>query len=81
MNILQKILGVNWKTTLAGLAALAAVAAKVYADIKTKDVASFFSDTQSLIGEVAGIGVGIGLIQAKDNNTTTNPQTGKGEKV
>ncbi len=68
--MLKKILGINWKTTLAGLTALVAVAAKITSDIKTKDFVSVITDLQSLLAEVAGVGIGIGLLVAKDNDTT-----------
>jgi hypothetical protein len=82
MGFINKLLGINWKTTLAGLAVIAAAAGRVLVAYRTKDFSAIVTDGQ-LIFETLGILLaGLGLIKAKDQNVTgagpgaTNVDTG-----
>jgi hypothetical protein len=55
LNFLTK----NWKTTLAGLVAVASTV-----------IASFFPEHQATFNTIAGILAGLGLIAAKDYNVS-----------
>jgi hypothetical protein len=68
--MLQKILGINWKTTLPGILAIIAVVGKIGLAYRTKDFGAIFSNGQELITDITVVLAGIGLIAAKASNVT-----------
>jgi len=66
----RRLLGINWKTTMAGIAVLAAVVGKLIAALKAKDFATVFTSGQELIPDITAVLVAVGLFNAKDNDTT-----------
>jgi len=68
-QLMTRILGINWKTTSAGILALVAVAGKLLLAYRTKDIEAILSNGQEVFLDLNLIAIGIGLIKAKDNNT------------
>lgn len=73
-----KILGINWKTTLAGLTALGAVGAAIIAAAKAKDFDAIFNNLPTFFTTLAVVLTALGLIKAKDQSVTG---TGSGAKT
>lgn len=69
-NWLIKILGINFKTTLAGITALMAVGAALIAAWKAKDFKAVFDNLPTLFTTLAVVLTALGLIKAKDQNVT-----------
>jgi len=67
---IQKLLGVNWKTTVAGLGSLITAVGVIVNALRTKDFSTVFSQSQTLVPIIVLILTGLGLMNAKDNNTT-----------
>lgn len=68
--MLKRILGINWKTTLAGVTVLIAAVGRIAIAYKTKDIGAILTDGQLVLSTVIGIVAGLGLIKAKDQNVT-----------
>lgn len=67
---LIKLLGINFKTTLAGITALLAVGAAIIAAWKSKDFKAIFNNLPTLFTTLAVVLTALGLIKAKDQNVT-----------
>lgn len=61
---------INWKTTIAGIGALCTVVGVILNAWRTKDFATIFTQSQTLIPIITGILVAVGLLSAKDANVT-----------
>jgi len=61
-DLLKKLLGVNWKTTGTGIAAICSALGDIAHSVSTKQPVNWNVDIPAIIG-------GIGLIAAKDNTT------------
>ena len=61
-DLMKKILGINWKTTGAGLAAICSALGDITHSISTQTPINWNVDIPAIIG-------GIGLIAAKDGTT------------
>lgn len=68
--MLISLLGVNWKTTLAGITALVAAFGRIALAWKTKDFAAILTDGQLMLATLLSVAIGLGLIKAKDQNVT-----------
>lgn len=68
--MLQKLLGVNWQTTLAGLGVIFGLIVKIIAAIKVKDFASVLTDVKELVPDIMALAIALGLIAAKDGGVT-----------
>lgn len=75
--MLNKLLGLNWKTTLAGIAVIVAALGRIALAYKTKDFGAIFTDGQLVLSTLVGIIAGLGLIKAKDQNVTGTGATAK----
>lgn len=64
------ILGINWRTTLAGIAAIVAAVSRIAIAYRTRDFEAIFTDGQFILTTVFGIIVGLGLLKAKDQSVT-----------
>lgn len=73
---IQRLLGVNWKTTIMGVGSLITALGVILNSWRTKDVSAIFSQAQTLLPIITLILTGLGFLNAKDNNTT-----GAGEKA
>lgn len=79
----MNILGINWKTTLAGLVVVIGLGGKLIVALKTKDFTNAGAILQELIPDIMLLAAGLGLIKAKDQNVTgagpnaVNVDTGK----
>jgi len=82
-KLMQKLLGVNWKTTAAAITAIAAVVGNIVVAWKAKNFNAIFSNTQLLLTDLGLLLAAIGLLNAKDNNVTGAGSTGpdKAKKV
>lgn len=69
-DLLTRLLGINWKTTLAGWTAIVAVFGRLVAAWRTKDISAILTDGQELLLDISILLAGVGLIKAKDGNTT-----------
>jgi hypothetical protein len=68
--MLQKLLGINWGTTLAGISVIVAAIGRIGLAYRTRDFGAIFNDGQLLLTTIIGIAAGLGLISAKDKNVT-----------
>jgi len=68
--MLNKLLGINWKTTLAGISAIIAAIGRILVAYKTRDFAAILADGQLIIETITMIILGLGLLKAKDQNVT-----------
>lgn len=69
------LLGINWKTTLAGFAVIAAAFGRIAVAYRTKDFQAIFTDGQLVLETLAMLLTGWGLIKAKDQNVTGTGKT------
>lgn len=78
MNALfQKLLGINWGTTLAGVSVIVAAIGRIALAYRTRDFGAIFNDGQLVLQTVVAIVAGLGLISAKDKNVTGVGTTAK----
>lgn len=70
MSWINTLLGINWKTTLAGLAVIVAAFGRIAVAYKTKDFGAIFTDGQLILETVGMLIAGWGLLKAKDQNVT-----------
>lgn len=69
-SILKKLMGINYKTTMTGIAALMAVLGVILNAWRTKDFQTIFTQGQTVIPIVMGILTALGMFSAKDANVT-----------
>lgn len=69
-SLMQQIAGVNWKTTIAGIGVLVALVSKILLELRTKDFSSLITSVNELVPDISAVLIAIGLLSAKDNNTT-----------
>lgn len=69
-SIFTKILGINYKTVLAGVTVIVAAIGRILIAYRTKDFSAIFTDGQLVLTTIISIIAGLGLINAKDSNTT-----------
>lgn len=67
---MDKLLGINWKTTLAGIAVIVAAGGRILVAYRTRDFESILTDGQLLLETLSLVIVGLGLAKAKDQNVT-----------
>lgn len=75
--MLDKLLGINWKTTLAGIGAIVLAIGRIGIAYRTKDIEAIVTDGQLIIETLSLIVVGLGLAKAKDQNVTGTGVTAK----
>lgn len=69
-GLFTKLLGLNWKTTLAGITAIIAAISRIAVAYRTRDFQAIFNDGQLIIETIGVLIVGLGLMTAKDQNVT-----------
>jgi hypothetical protein len=69
-SLFQKILGINWKTTLAGIAVVIAAVSRIAVAYRTRDFEAIFTDGQLILETLGILLAGLGLLRAKDANVT-----------
>lgn len=67
---LIKLLGINWKTTVAAITSLGAIGAAIIAAWTAKDFQAIFDNLPLFFTALAVVVTNIGLWQAKDKNVT-----------
>lgn len=67
---LLKILGINWKTTLAGLSSIGAIIAAIIAAVKARDFRAVFDNLPLLFTALSVVLTSLGLLAAKDKTVT-----------
>lgn len=67
---ITKILGINFRTTLAGITSLAAIAGAILAAWKAKDFQAIFDNLPLFFTALAVVATALGLMKAKDQNVT-----------
>lgn len=72
-----KLLGINFKTTLAGITSLMAIGAAMIAAWRAKDFQAIFDNLPLFFTALGVVITALGLIKAKDQNVTG---TGSGAK-
>ena len=70
MSVIKWLLGLNWKTGLAGWTIIIAAVGRILVAYKTKDFGAIFTDGQLILTTVVSIAAAFGLIKAKDQNVT-----------
>ena len=70
MELINKILGLNWKTTLAGISVIVAALSRIVLAYRTKDFETIITDGQMVLTTLIAVLTGLGLIKAKDQNVT-----------
>lgn len=68
--MLKALLGINWKTTLAGVTAIIAAFGRIAVAWRTRDFSAIFTDGQLIVETIGMIVLGLGLLKAKDQNVT-----------
>lgn len=69
-SVVTRILGINFKTTAAGLASLMAIGAAIIAAWRTKDFATIFDNLPEFFVALGVVITALGLLKAKDQNVT-----------
>jgi len=67
--MLQKLLGINYQTTLTGLLVIIGLIVKIIAALKVKDFSTVFTDVKEIVPDIIALLTGLGLLAAKDYNT------------
>jgi hypothetical protein len=70
MDWIKQLLGINWQTTLAGMALIAAAVGRIAVAYRTRDFAAILDDTKLVFETLIAIIAGLGLTKAKDQNVT-----------
>jgi hypothetical protein len=70
MNILAKVLGVNYRTTILGVGIIFAAVGRVALAYRARDFESLAKDGQLIAETVTGLLAGFGLAIAKDSSVT-----------
>lgn len=70
MNIFQKLLGLNWKTTGSAIIAIAGLAVNIQVAWKAKDFMAVFNNAQMIMLNLGLVATALGLLGAKDSNVT-----------
>lgn len=70
MSILKWLLGLNWRTGLAGWTVILAAIGRIGLAWKARDFNAIMEDGQLILTTVLAIATGLGLIKAKDQNVT-----------
>lgn len=76
-SVFQKLLGLNWGTTLAGISVIVAAVGRIGLAYRTRDFGAIFNDGQLVLQTIVAIVAGLGLISAKDKNVTGAGTTAK----
>lgn len=69
-GIISKLLGINYRTTLAGFMAIVAAVGRIAVAYRTRDFEAIITDGQLIIETVGIIMLGLGLMKAKDQSVT-----------
>lgn len=67
---LLKLLGINWRTTLAALSSMGAIGAAIIAAFKVKDFSAIFDHLPLFFTALGVVLANLGLLFAKDKNVT-----------
>lgn len=70
MDALNKILGINYRTTILGIGVIVAAVGRLVLAYKAKDFTSLANDGQLIAETVAALLAGLGLFVAKDSSVT-----------
>ena len=68
--ILQKLLGLNWGTTLTGITLIIAAISRIALAYKTRDFDAIFADTKLIMETLIALLAGFGFLKAKDASVT-----------
>jgi hypothetical protein len=67
---MNRLLGINWRTTILGIGVIFAAVGRVGLAYRTRDFVSLANDGQLIAETVAAILAGMGLFIAKDSSVT-----------
>lgn len=84
MNILARILGVNYRTTILGIGIIFAAVGRMALAYRTRDFESLANDGQLIAETIGALLAGLGLFIAKDSSVTgvgTDAKTLTGDGV
>lgn len=70
MDLLARILGVNYRTTILGIGVIFAAVGRIMLAYRARDFTSLANDGQLISETIAGILAGLGLFIAKDATVT-----------
>lgn len=70
MEILNRILGINYRTTILGIGVIVAAIGRVTLAYKARDFTSLANDGQLIAETVTALLAGLGLLIAKDSSVT-----------
>lgn len=72
MNALNKIFGINWRTTILGIGVVVAAVGRISLAFRSKnyDFVALASDGQLIMTTLAGLLAGVGLFIAKDSSVS-----------
>jgi hypothetical protein len=73
----NKILGINWRTSLAAWATIMAAVGRIAVAYRTRDFQAIFTDSQLIFETIGLLLVAFGLMKAKDQNVTGTGTTAK----
>lgn len=69
-SLFQKLLGLNWGTTLTGITLIIAAIGRIAIAYKTRDFAAIFADTKLIMETVVALIAAFGFLKAKDASVT-----------
>jgi hypothetical protein len=70
MNVLNRIFGINYRTSLVGIGIIVTAVSRVVIAWRAKDFTALADDGQLIMGTAASLLAGLGLYIAKDANVT-----------
>lgn len=70
MNILARILGVNYRTTILGIGVIFAAIGRIVIAYRSKDFEALANDGQLIAETVTALLAGLGIVLAKDANVS-----------
>lgn len=70
MSWINKLLGINWRSTLGGITLIVAAVGRIVLAYKTRDFEAIFADSKLVMETIIALIAGLTLTQVKDQNVT-----------
>ena len=76
-SIFKKLLGINWRTTVSAIIAIAGLAVNIQVAWKARDFTAVVNNAQMVMLNLSLIAAAVGFLNAKDSNVTGAGATAK----